>query len=128
MRTLVLTIALCFLTASCSKQHTRPSAKDLQPLLGKTVREVFAALNVPESALRAGAEPPSRFRFVSGYLPGEPLGHRLTVYVSREAALISADGKVSAAELFDKRATGIALSFPVAEKRADVAVGEIISY
>ncbi len=100
----------------------------MQPLLGKTVREVAVALHVPESAFRAGDEPPGRFRFVSGYFPTEPLGRTLTIYVSRETSVMSPDRKVSAVELLDKIAAGIAVSFPVAEKRPDVVVGDVIAY
>jgi hypothetical protein len=100
----------------------------LQPLLGKTVREVSVALHVPESALRAGDEPPGRFRFVSCYLPDKPPGTLLTIYVSRDAAVMSPERKVSAADLLDKTASGIAVSFPVADKRPDVVVGDVIAY
>jgi len=128
LRTILLPLTLCCLLVSCGKKAVGPDAKDLQPLLGKTVRQVAAALNMPESALKAGAEPPTRFRFVYGYLPGEPLGRRVTIYVSRESAVISADGKVAAKDLFDKTATGIAVSFPVADKRADIVVVDAISH
>ena len=100
----------------------------MQPLLGKTVREVVTALDVPVTALRAGDEPPGRFRFVSGHFPTEPLGRTLTVYVSREASVMSPDRKVSAVELLDKTAAGIAVSFPAAEKRPDIVVGDAIVY
>ena len=128
MRTFVVILALASFLTSCSQPKSGPSAADLQPLLGKTVREVAVTLHVPESALRAGDEPPGRFRFVSGYFPTEPLGRRLTVYVSREASVMSPDRKVSAVELLDKTATGIAVSFPVADKRPDVVVGDVIAY
>ncbi|MBN9690592.1 MAG: hypothetical protein J0M24_10160 [Verrucomicrobia bacterium] len=128
MRTILAVLAFsCFLT-SCSQPKSGPSAEDLQPLLGKTVREVAVALHVPESALRAGDEPPGRFRLVSGHIPTEPLGRTLTVYVSREASVMSPDRKVSAAELLDKTAAGIAVSFPVADKRPDIVVGDVIAY
>lgn len=127
MRTIIAIVALC-LVSSCSRPVPGPRAEDLQPLLGKTVREVVAALHVPESSLHATDEPPGRFRMVSGYLPSEPLGRRLTLYVSREAAVISHDRKVAAADLFDKVASGIAVSFPIADKRPDVVVGDVIAY
>ena len=128
MRTLVAVLALSSFLTSCSQTKTGPSAADLQPLLGKTVREVATALHVPESALRAGDEPPGRFSFVYGNFTTEPLGRRLTIYVSREGAVMSPERKVSAADLLDKTASGIAVSFPVADKRADVVVGEVIAY
>ena len=128
MRKFVAILALSSFLTSCSQPKSGPSATDLQPLLGKTVREVVIALHVPESALVAGDEPPGRFRFVSGHFPTEPLGRKLTVYVSREASVMSPDRKVSVGELLDKTAVGIAVSFPVADKRPDVVVGEVIGY
>lgn len=128
MRTILAVLAFSCLLTSCSQPKSGPSAEDLQPLLGKTVREVAVALHVPESALRAGDEPPGRFRLVSGHFPTEPLGRTLTVYVSREASVMSPDRKVSAAELLDKTAAGIAVSFPVADKRPDIVVGDVIAY
>jgi len=125
MRTIIAIFALC-LAASCSRPSPGPRAEDLRPLLGKTVREVALAHHVPESSLHAGDEPPVRFRMVSGYLPGEPLRRRLTIYVSREAAVISHDRKVAAADLFDKVASGIAVGFP--DRRPDVVVGDVIFY
>lgn len=125
---LVAILVLSSFLTSCSQPKSAPSEDDLQPLLGKTVREVATALRVPESALRAGDEPPGRFRFVSGYFPTEPHGRKLTVYVSREASVMSPDRKVTAVELLDKTATGIAISFPVEDKRSDVVVGNVIPY
>lgn len=125
MRTIVAIFALC-LVSSCSRPAPGPRAEDLQPLLGKTVREVVVSLRMPESSLQAGDEPPGRFRMVSGYLPDEPLGRRLTIYVSREAGVISQDRKVVAADLFDKIASGIAVSFP--DGRPDVVVGDVVAY
>jgi hypothetical protein len=111
------------LSASCSRPAASPRAEELQPLLGKTVGEVVATLHVPESTLRAEDEPPGRFWMVSGYLPGEPLGRRLVVSVSREEAIFSPDRKVSAADLFSKRTAGIAVSFP--DRPEEVVVGKI---
>ena len=73
--------------SSCSRPAPGPRAEELQPLLGKTVREVAASFHIPETSLRAGDEPPGRFRLVSGYFPDEPIGKQLTIYVSREAAV-----------------------------------------
>jgi hypothetical protein len=92
------------------------------------VREVAAVLHIPESALRVGDEPPGRFRFVTGYLPSTPPGRRLTIYISRETAVISPERTVTAKDLFDKTAAGIAVSFPVADKRPDIVVGDVIAY
>jgi hypothetical protein len=128
MRTFVAALALCSFLTSCGQPTSGPSTAQLQPLLGKTVREVADALRVPESALRAGDEPPGRFRFVSGYFPDEPLGRRLTIYVSRDAAVMSPERKVSGADLLDKTAAGIAISFPATDKRPDVVVGDVIPY
>jgi len=128
MRTFVAVLALSSLRTSCSQPKSGPGADDLRPLLGKTVREVATALHVPESALRAGDEPPGRFRFVSGFIPDEPLGRRLTIYFSRDATVFSPERKVGATDLLDKTAAGIAVSFPIADKRPDVVVGDVIAY
>jgi hypothetical protein len=128
MRTLVAVLVLSGFLTSCSQPQAGPRADDLQPLLGKTVREVASALHVSESALRPGDEPPGKFRFVSGYLPDEPFGRRLTIYFSRDATVFSPDRQVSVADLLDKRAAGIAVSFPVADKRPDVVVGDVVAY
>jgi hypothetical protein len=121
----VLVITLNVLPA---RPQAGPRAEELQPLLGKTVREVASALHVPESALRPGDEPPGKFRFVSGSIPGEPLGRRLTIYLSRDATVFSPELKVSVADLLDKTAAGIAVSFPASDKRPDVVVGDVITY
>src|ERR1041384_4455383 len=44
MRTFVAVLALSSFLTSCSQPKSGPSADDLQPLLGKTVREVATAL------------------------------------------------------------------------------------
>jgi hypothetical protein len=80
MRTFVAALVFCMFLASCSQPKAGPRTEDLQPLLGKTVREVAIALHVPEASLRPGDEPPGEFCFVSGYLPDEPLGRRLVIY------------------------------------------------
>jgi hypothetical protein len=112
MRTFFAALALSGFLTSCSQPMAGPRAEELQPLLGKTVREVATSLSVPESALRAGDEPPGRFRFVSAYLPNEPLGRRLVIYVSRDASVMSPERKVLAADLLDKTTAGIAVSQP----------------
>lgn len=126
MRTFVA--VLCSFLTSCSQPQAGPRAEDLQPLLGKTVREVASALHVPELALRPGDEPPGKFRFVSGYISDEPLGRRLTIYFGRDATVFSPERKVSVADLLNKTAAGIVVSFPVADKRPDVVVGDVIGY
>jgi hypothetical protein len=121
-------LVLALILVACKPQPAGPRAEELQPLLGKTVREVAIALQVPASALRAGDEPPGVFRFVSGYFTTEPIGRMLTVYVSREAAVISPNREATAADLLDKPAVGIAVTFPVADKRPDVVVGNAIGF
>jgi hypothetical protein len=126
--TFVAALVFCTFLASCSQPKAGPRTEDLQPLLGKTVQEVASALDVPESSLRPGDEPPGEFRIVSGYLPDEPFGRRLVIYVSRADAVFSPERKISPEVLFDKKAVGIAVSFPVAERRPDVVVGDVIGY
>ncbi len=130
LNSIVATIIILSWLTSCTppdKSHGFTEA-DLNLLLGKSVREVVTKLEVPESALRVGDEPPGRFRFITFFLPGEPLGRRLTIYVSREAALISNQSTVKPADLFDKVVTGVAISFPIADKKPDVAVGDVITH
>src|SRR5438045_2546820 len=128
MRMLIAVFALCSFLTSCSQPESGPSAEELRPLLGKTVREVASALHIPDSALHARDEPPGTFRFVSGYFPDKPLGRELTIYVSRDAAVMSHERKVLATNLLDKTASGIAVSFPIADERPDVVVGDVIAY
>jgi hypothetical protein len=128
MRTLFAALVLSGFLTSCSQSMAGPRAEELRSLLGKTVREVATSLHVPESSLRAGDEPPGRFGFVSAYIPSEPLGRRLVIYVSRDPSVISPERKVSAADLLEKSAAGIAVSFPVGDERPDVVVGDVIAH
>jgi hypothetical protein len=64
---------------------------------------------------------------VHGYLPGEPSGRELTIYVSRKSAIESFSRRVAAAEMFDKTTTGIAVRF-FPDRREDVVVGDAIPY
>ena len=128
MRLLQCVIMVCCLTASCNRPDSRPDTDQLQSLLGRPVREVASVLGVPEASLRAGDEPPGKLRFVSGYLPGAAAGRRLTIYLNPKGAVISSGHTIPISELLDRTAVGIAVSFPVADKRPDICVGEVIGY
>ena len=115
------------ISISCRRPELGPHKEELQTLVGKTVREVAAALHVPESSLRASDEPPGIFRLVEGFWQESPFDRRLTIYVGREAAVIRIDGgKVLPSDLFDKTVVGIAVWFPMEDKRPDLVVGDVI--
>jgi hypothetical protein len=128
MRLLQCVILVCLLTVSCNRSHPGPDTDQLQSLLGKPAREVASVLGVSEASLRAGDEPPGKFRFVSGYLPGVAAGRRLTIYLNANDAVLPSERTIPISMLLDRTAVGIAVSFPVADKRPDICVGEVIGY
>lgn len=90
-------------------------------MLGKTLREVVAALAVSESSLRAFDEPPGRFWIVECNLTG--CDAKATIYLRYETAINSPDRKVPPTELLDKIVTGIAVSFPLTPQKPEIVVG-----
>jgi hypothetical protein len=102
-----------------------PAKEDLAPLLGKTVSEVAAVFRISGSALRASDEPPGDYWIVSGYLPDEPLGRRISMYLGRNTKVFARDHKFALTNMLDKPVVGIAVSFPIAEKKPDIFVGDV---
>jgi len=117
----LLLFPLMLIAAGCASPEPRKEV--LQPLVGKTVGEVAAALNTPEKQFSADDDDlKGCYRGVSCFMIGPPYGRILKIYVSRDDAVVTSERRVEANEFFSKRATGIEVWFW--GTRRDICVGE----